>query len=144
MKAPPKATIARAKAALRKGTWPLTAPLEDVGEEAVEEELLVLLLLLELEVLLLELLEVLEPELVVEDAAKVRCKNQKERNWWACVYVQDPHWACCSAWADAWSAVVQFAWRHAAAAAWKTVLVQTQVMLVLGVEEKVREEVQRR
>jgi len=42
----------------------------------------------------------------------------------------DPHSACCSARADAWSAAVQFALRHAAAAAWKAVLEHTQVMSV--------------
>lgn len=42
----------------------------------------------------------------------------------------EAHWACCSALAVAWSAVVQLAWRHAAAAAWKTVFVQRQVVLV--------------
>jgi len=72
MKALLKATAARAKAALRKGTWSWTAPLEeDVGEEAVEEEVLV------------EVpgLVVLLPEAVLEDepdAANVRC--QKKRN----------------------------------------------------------------
>lgn len=114
MKAPPKATVARAKAALKKGTWPWTAPLVGLEEEA-DEVLLVevpglVLLLLEL---VLELVPEVEPD-------------------------EDPHWACWSAWADAWSAAEQLAVRHLATAPWKVVLVQRQVVSVR--EEQVLED----
>jgi hypothetical protein len=49
------------------------------------------------------------------------------------------HSACCSCSAACWSAAVQFALRQAAAAAWKAVLVHTQVRSVLEKEERMRE-----
>jgi len=45
----------------------------------------------------------------------------------------DPHSACSSCRADAWSAAVQFAWRHPEAALWKALLEQTQVRSVYEV-----------
>jgi hypothetical protein len=46
------------------------------------------------------------------------------------VLVELVHSACCSCSAACWSAAVQFALRQAAAAAWKAVLVHTQVRSV--------------
>lgn len=100
---------------------------------AVDEEEGVLLLLL------LPLEGVVEVEVVFEpDPENEQCKKGENRNKQARArYI--PHSACCSARADAWSAAVQFALRHAAAALWKAVLVHTQVMSVLEKEERIRE-----
>ena len=113
---------------LRNGTWSWTAPLELLGVEAEEEELLG-----EEDV---GVAPEVELELELEDPTNVRCKN-KGKCRPARVYV--PHSACCSASADAWSAAVQFAVRQAATVDWKTVLVHEQLMLVLEKEDRVRE-----
>ena len=89
-----------------------------------EEEALLLWLLV------LEGVVAVEEELELEDPENVKGEQRGEPGLSRHArYI--PHSACSSCWADATSAAVQFAWRHAAAAAWKAVLVQTQVRSVL-------------
>jgi hypothetical protein len=92
MKAAPMATVPSAKAALRKGTWSWTAPLELLVVVVGVVELLLEVEDLEPEVEALEEEgvgeELLPAELFVDefDAADVRCKK-KEENWDVCVGV---------------------------------------------------------